>query len=366
MTEAMAELQQLAVLLKLEKQKDFEQFQAFVQSLSLQERVAEGYSWYPVLVDKSGYTYGERAFVTVSRTKESHVQHQFRAGQPVRLFTNGAVEKKPEKSGVIHSITKGRMKIILGSKDLPDWLNLGSLGVDLEFDERTYLEMERALKKVQEARGDRLAELRSILLGVHKPSFTDIPLVQIPKLNESQNSAVQQILSARDVAVVHGPPGTGKTTTLVQAIRLICKTENTVLVCAPSNAAADLLTERLAEEGLQVLRIGNISRVEEKNRPAHPGSADCRPPGEQKHQEGAPGSRRDPPPGHAVQTPLRAGRTAGEKPSLQAGRRAVWLGQSAGRSTGGKYPGQRTGNHLHTGWFSTQSARQPDFPHRGD
>ncbi|MCB0519553.1 MAG: AAA family ATPase [Lewinellaceae bacterium] len=264
MTEAMAELQQLAVLLKLEKQKDFEQFQAFVQSLSLQERVAEGYSWYPVLVDKSGYTYGERAFVTVSRTKESHVQHQFRAGQPVRLFTNGAVEKKPEKSGVIHSITKGRMKIILGSKDLPDWLNLGSLGVDLEFDERTYLEMERALKKVQEARGDRLAELRSILLGVHKPSFTEIPSVQIPKLNESQNNAVQQILSARDVAVVHGPPGTGKTTTLVQAIRLICKTENTVLVCAPSNAAADLLTERLAEEGLQVLRIGNISRVEEK------------------------------------------------------------------------------------------------------
>lgn len=264
MTEPNAELHQLADLLKLEKQTDFEQFQAFVQRLPLAKRVAEGYAWYPVEVEKSGYTYGERAYISISRTKESALPHQFRAGQPVRFFTAAAVDdKQPEKSGVIHSINRGKMRIVLNSKDLPDWLNAGSLGVDLEFDERSYLEMEKAMKKVMEAKGNRLAELRGIILGQKAASFLEIPSVQLPQLNDAQNWAVNEILSAQDVAVVHGPPGTGKTTTLVQAIKLLCKTENTVLVCAPSNSAADLLTERLSNEGLQVLRIGNISRVED-------------------------------------------------------------------------------------------------------
>ncbi len=265
MTDAIAaELQQISDLLKIEKQKDFEQFQAFVQSLPLHERVAEGYSWHPVEVEKSGYTYGDRAYLTVSRTKATTVPHQFRAGQPVRFFTAVPNEKHPEKTGIIHSISKGKMKIVLNSKDLPEWLNLGSLGVDLEFDERTYLEMEKALKKVKEAKGDRLAELRNIIYGKQPASFSRLPSIHLPQLNQAQNDAVNEILAAQDVAMVHGPPGTGKTTTLVQAIRLLCKTENTVLVCAPSNSAADLLTERLSDEGLQVLRIGNISRVEEK------------------------------------------------------------------------------------------------------
>lgn len=257
------ELEKLAELLALEKQKDFERFRAFVQSLPLSERVSEGYSWYPVEVIKSGYTYGERAFVTVTRTKESDVQHQFRAGQPVRFFTAVDELGKSEKSGVIHSLTRKNMKIILSAKDLPDWINEGSLGVDLEFDERTYIEMEKALRKVMEAKADRLAELRRIILGEQPADFLPQPPVELPMLNASQNAAVNQILSARDVAVVHGPPGTGKTTTLVQAIKQLCKTEKTVLVCAPSNAATDLLTERLSDIGLQVLRIGNISRVEE-------------------------------------------------------------------------------------------------------
>ena len=263
MTESNTELQQLAEILKLEKETDFEQFRALVQRLSLPERVAEGYSWYPVEVVKSGYTYGERAFVIVTRTKKTEIQDQFRAGQPVRFFSGASNETNPEKSGVIHSLSKGRMKIILSAKDLPDWINAGALGVDMEFDERTYQEMEKAMKKVQAAKGNRLAELRRILLGQQAPDFVPQPPVRLPQLNDSQNEAVNQILAARDVAVVHGPPGTGKTTTLVQTVRLLCQTENTVLVCAPSNTAADLLTERLSDEGLQVLRIGNISRVDD-------------------------------------------------------------------------------------------------------
>ena len=264
MNENLNELVQLIALLKLEKEKDFEQFRAFVQSLPLSERVKEGYAWHPVEIVKSGYTYGERAYVTIVRTKDTDAQHQFRAGQPVRFFSSSDEVKNQEKSGVIHFIDKKRMKIILSSKDLPDWIGNGSLGVDLEFDERTYVEMEKALKKVMEAKGDRLSELRRIILGQQAADFVKMQLIQLPQLNDSQNEAVNQILTARDIAIVHGPPGTGKTTTLVQAVKQLTKTENTVLVCAPSNTAADLLTERLSDEGLQVLRIGNISRVDEK------------------------------------------------------------------------------------------------------
>lgn len=262
--EETAELRALSDLLKMEKQKDFEQFRAFVQSLPLNERVAEGFAWYPVEVVKSGYTYGERAFVIVTRTKAVELPHQFRSGQPVRFFTNSNDENQTEQSGVIQSLAKGRMKIVLNARDLPDWLNAGALGVDLEFDERSYIEMEKALKKVIAAKSDRLAELRRIFLGQQAPEFTSQSPVILPALNASQQEAVNRILSAKDVAVIHGPPGTGKTTTLVQAIGLLCKTENTVLVCAPSNTATDLLTEKLSDEGLQVLRIGNISRVDEK------------------------------------------------------------------------------------------------------
>jgi superfamily I DNA and/or RNA helicase len=124
--------------------------------------------------------------------------------------------------------------------------------------------MEKALKKVMEAKKGRLAALRAVLMGKKEPLFGAIEnWVQMPHLNPSQNEAVQAILAARDVAVVHGPAGTGKTTTLVQAVKMLCETESTVLVCAPSNTAVDLLTERLAEQNLQVVRIGNISRVDE-------------------------------------------------------------------------------------------------------
>ncbi len=265
---ATKELQQLLDLLKIEKQEDFEQYRKMVQSLPLEQRRAKGFTWYPVQVVGKGYTIGDRAFATIERAAPSTGQdvqeHQFRSGKIVGLFTKQPSVHRPEYSGTIHFVDKNRMKIILNSRDLPEWLGMGQIGVDLQFDERTYLEMEKAMSKVMNAQKGRLAELRAVLLGEKEAAFADIDNpVEISILNSSQNQAVNEILAARDVAVVHGPPGTGKTTTLIQAVKLLCETEPTVLVCAPSNAAADLLTERLAAENLQVIRIGNISRVDE-------------------------------------------------------------------------------------------------------
>ncbi len=260
------ELTQLLEVLKIEKQEDFEQYRQMVQSLPLEQRRKKGYTWYPVQVTGKGYTIGDRAFVTVEKPGgvKDEEEHQFRSGKLVSLFTQQPDVHRHEYSGTVYFVDKNKMKIILNTKDLPDWLGKGQIGVNIEFDERTYVEMEKAMSKVMSTKKGRLAELRAVLLGEKEATFADIDhAVEISGLNPSQNEAVNEILAARDVAVVHGPPGTGKTTTLVQAVKHLCETEPTVLVCAPSNTAADLLTERLADEGLNVIRIGNISRVDE-------------------------------------------------------------------------------------------------------
>lgn len=266
--QSIQELQQVLELLKIEKEEDFEQYRQMVQSLPLDERRRKGFTWYPVQVVGKGYSIGDRAFVTVERaapaSDQEEQEHQFRSGKIVSLFTKQTDVNRHEYSGTIHFVDKNKMKIILNSKDLPEWLGMGQIGVDLQFDERTYVEMEKAMAKVLNAEKGRLAELRAVLLGEKPAAFGDIENpIEISNLNPSQNAAINEILTARDVAVVHGPPGTGKTTTLIQAVRILCETESTILVCAPSNAAADLLTERLAEQDLRVVRIGNISRVDE-------------------------------------------------------------------------------------------------------
>ncbi len=256
--------QKLGDLLQLEKQSDLELYRDMVERLTMEERKAKGFSWYPVVVGKSGYTYGERAFVIVEHQEGPDFAHQFRSGKTVRFFVRLADGKDKERTGVINFVEKKRMKIILNTKDLPEWMHTGHAGVDLLFDERSYQEMEKAVRIVRDAKKGRLAELRSVIMGTKDREFDSFEKpVEIPELNPSQNQAVTRILASRDVAVVHGPPGTGKTTTLVHAIRLLCEREATVLVTSPSNTATDLLTERLSAQGLDVVRIGNISRVDE-------------------------------------------------------------------------------------------------------
>ncbi|MEZ4985384.1 MAG: AAA domain-containing protein [Saprospiraceae bacterium] len=258
------ELQRLHTNLLLEKEADLEYHRQKIQSLPLDRRVAEGYAWYPVTVVKTGYTIGNRAFVTVERPLP-HPPDQFRGGNMVSLFTQQPNVRKGESHGVIQYVERGKMKIILNTDDLPEWLGLGLIGVDLLFDDRTYLEMEKALRTLTTARQNRLAELRDILLGRLAAQYRPVnEWIRSERLNDSQNEAMRDALGAFDLTVIHGPPGTGKTTTLIEIVKQLTQVEQTVLVCAPSNTAADLLTERIANEGLRVLRIGNLSRVDEE------------------------------------------------------------------------------------------------------
>ncbi|MFK7808950.1 MAG: AAA domain-containing protein [Saprospiraceae bacterium] len=263
-----SQIKNLQALLKLEKEADFERFRKEVLTLSLTEKKKRGLTWHPLTINKQGYTVGDRAFLIVERSKDLDKSHRFKSGAPIELYSLAddkfSKSNNLSQSGVIHFVDKKKMKVILNSKDFPDWLTNGQLGVDLLFDERTYLEMEKVLKLLLKTKTGRLSELKAIFFGALPPTFSTPPQLDHAYLNKAQIDAVANILAAEDLSIVHGPPGTGKTTTLVHAIKLICEKEKNVMVTAPSNAAVDLLVDRLSEKGLNVVRIGNISRVDEK------------------------------------------------------------------------------------------------------
>jgi superfamily I DNA and/or RNA helicase len=258
------QLDDLLQLLKLEKDAEIFLHQDLLLRKSIIQRVADGATWYPCVVESHGYGLGEYPYIIVERTKNLDLPHKLRAGQVVEVFT-GNPKREAEERGVISFVERNKMKVVFYCDDLPAWVHDGKIGVDLSFDERSYREMEKAIAQVKNAKNNRLAELRETLFGALTPRFETIAdeVVNLPMLNHSQREAVKHILGTVDVSVVHGPPGTGKTTTLVEAIRLLSHKENNILVCAPSNPATDLIAEKLSARGINVLRIGHVSRVDE-------------------------------------------------------------------------------------------------------
>ncbi|WP_089680793.1 AAA domain-containing protein [Catalinimonas alkaloidigena] len=255
-------LQHLLQLLQIERDEDRRQYEEQMIHTSLAERRRLGLTWYPVRIAGTGYGVGERFYVELERTQDQDQSHQLQPGRNVEFFSRHR-EREDAVSSVIQYAGQNRVKLFLPGDELPEWANEGKLGLTLLFDDTTYQEMREAVQEVRRAKNSRLAELRDVLYGVRQAQFDKLPVVDAPHLNESQRQAVAQALAARDVAIIHGPPGTGKTTTLVELIRQTLDTETQVLVCAPSNTAVDLLTERLAALGLRVLRVGNPARVSE-------------------------------------------------------------------------------------------------------
>ena len=249
--------------LQIEKQEDVNFYTKQILETPLAERRKKGNTWYPIQISHIDYTLGGQLRLQIEcKTVQTH---QFQVGMPVILFSNQENPEKDRIKGTIQQLKYQTMRIVFATDEVPDWLDEGKLGVDMLFDETSYLAMEQALQAVQKAENNRLAELREILLGDKQAQFEENEMVlQIPKLNFSQNQAIEKALRAKDVAIIHGPPGTGKTTTLVQAITLAIKTEKQILVCTASNLALDWIVEKLQEKQIQVLRIGNPIRVSEK------------------------------------------------------------------------------------------------------
>lgn len=292
-------LLQQRTLLQLEYYTEKEAFRKLTEQMGMQRKVKRGDAWFPLQVGKSFYNSLNQTAIEVFRTSDQDIEHNFEFGRPVMFFMvkkmgknenqgNTALQQPENASDANHKVQKSNLKVqsikyfsftgtvsyVDGDRmvvTVPDSAPLLELqqstdpiGVQLSFDETSYKLMFEALDRVMKAKNNRLAYLRDLFYSHQKAGRFSFEPMKFPWLNPTQERAVNEVLWAKDVAIVHGPPGTGKTTTLVEAINETLMRESQVLVCAQSNMAVDWISEKLVDRGINVLRIGNPTRVNDK------------------------------------------------------------------------------------------------------
>lgn len=263
----MQDLQQQSAMLQKEYEYEKELYRQQTREAGIPKRIQQGVCWFPVKLGADRYNSLNQLTVEVTRTETEETEHSFEYGRPVCFFRISADRQIRyfNFSAVISYVQDNKMVVVLpGPQVLPELVVTGELGVQLYFDDTSYKTMFAALREVAEAKGNRTARLREVLLGKAPALRRETGPVRFPWLNVSQEKAVNQVLCAKEVAVVHGPPGTGKTTTLVEAVYETLHRENQVMVSAQSNTAVDWIAEKLVDRGIPVLRIGNPTRVNDK------------------------------------------------------------------------------------------------------
>ncbi len=292
-------LLQQRTLLQLEYYTEKEAFRKLTEQMGMQRKVKRGDAWFPLQVGKSFYNSLNQTAIEVFRTSDQDIEHNFEFGRPVMFFMvkkmgknenqgNTALQQSGNPSDANHKVQNSNLKVqsikyfsftgtvsyVDGDRmvvTVPDSAPLLELqqstdpiGVQLSFDETSYKLMFEVLDRVMKAKNNRLAYLRDLFYSHQKAGRFSFEPMKFPWLNPTQERAVNEVLWAKDVAIVHGPPGTGKTTTLVEAINETLMRESQVLVCAQSNMAVDWISEKLVDRGINVLRIGNPTRVNDK------------------------------------------------------------------------------------------------------
>lgn len=292
-------LLQQRTLLQLEYYTEKESFRKLTEQMGMQRKVKRGDAWFPLQVGKSFYNSLNQTAIEVFRTSDQDIEHNFEFGRPVMFFMvkkmgknenqgNTALQQPENASDANHKVQNSNLKgqsikyfsftgtvsyvdgdrMVVTVPDSAPLLELQQstdpIGVQLSFDETSYKLMFEALDRVMKAKNNRLAYLRDLFYSHQKAGRFSFEPMKFPWLNPTQERAVNEVLWAKDVAIVHGPPGTGKTTTLVEAINETLMRESQVLVCAQSNMAVDWISEKLVDRGINVLRIGNPTRVNDK------------------------------------------------------------------------------------------------------
>ena len=303
-------LLQQRTLLQLEYYTEKEAFRKLTEQIGMRRKVKRGDAWFPLRIGKSFYNSLNQKSIEVFRTSDEEIDHNFEFGRPVMFFqvknhpgeisshassqnaassSQGAMSSSQNAAsssqgaassssasnpksikyfsftGTVSYVDGDRMVInVPDSVSLLDLQTEEPIGVQLSFDETSYKLMFEALDRTMKAKNNRLAYLRDLFYSHQKAGRFSFEPMKFPWLNPTQERAVNEVLWAKDVAIVHGPPGTGKTTTLVEAINETLMRESQVLVCAQSNMAVDWISEKLVDRGINVLRIGNPTRVNDK------------------------------------------------------------------------------------------------------
>ncbi|RGT32753.1 AAA domain-containing protein [Bacteroides clarus] len=260
-------LQRQQLLLRMEYEYEKEEFKRQTENMGVARKIKRGLCWYPASPGRSYYNSLNQLVIEITHTENTDIEHNFEFGRPVCFFRQSADGKITyfNFTAIVSYADEAHMVVIMpGAGTIMDIQSADNLGVQLYFDETSYRTMFEALEDVLRAKGNRLAELRDILLSTVRAGFRELYPVRFPWLNSTQETAVNKVLCTRDTAIVHGPPGTGKTTTLVEAIYETLHCEPQVLVCAQSNMAVDWISEKLVDRGVNVLRIGNPTRVNDK------------------------------------------------------------------------------------------------------
>ncbi|HOY11719.1 MAG TPA: IGHMBP2 family helicase [Saprospiraceae bacterium] len=246
-------------------------FKSMNASTPIKQRVAAGFAWYPVDVLSTRYTVGEYLEIEISRKPGDSGSHKMKEGAGVNLFFNVGSDKT-EFGGIISFVRKEKMRVILRNDaiDKDDIPEKGLAGVELVYDARPYIIMHKTINTVRDSKDEYIKILRegirntSLLLNKGGEEI-EVNVDQLPPyLNPSQKTAIRACIGVESIGIIHGPPGTGKTTTLTALVKALSKTEKRILVCAPSNNAVDLLAERISELQIDTIRIGNITRIGDK------------------------------------------------------------------------------------------------------
>lgn len=257
-------IQKLQKAILLEKQAEIEYFENLFNHKSLQERVNSGISFYPIQLEEEKIGTSNQWILEFQSESFLNPKAKLQNGQVVSIFTLQELPRKEQKSfkAVILSFYKNTIKVMPYSSELPDWIEGGKLGLDLYFDETSYFLMEKALENLKQKGNPYFEKIKKIAFDKEEIHFSQAYEMQIPNLNTSQKEAVIKVMTSKELAIVHGPPGTGKTTTLTEAIYYLAKNQNKILVCAASNTATDLLAQKVSQKGLKVIRLGHPARME--------------------------------------------------------------------------------------------------------
>lgn len=255
-------------LLKKEYAFERKAFERDTELMGIDRKVRRGDCWYPITVGRSYYNSLDRFVVEIMRSVDDAAEHNFEYGRPVCFFEQDGSNRLRYLNfqATVSYAEPGRMVVELPNESaLAQLQSLERAGVQLHFDDYSYRVMFDALHRVIEAKGNRLAYLRDVFHTATPAAWSaeSAAPLRLPWLNASQEQAVRDVLRARDVLIVHGPPGTGKTTTLTEAVSEVLRREPQVLVCAQSNTAVDWICQQLSERGISILRIGNPTRVTE-------------------------------------------------------------------------------------------------------